>query len=521
MTLVLEDPQQNAGGDVDSPPTRADRFPTRPVIGAILVSIALRARFVTTPLSADEGGYMAVARAWASGKSLYTDAWVDRPQGLIVLFRIWDDLTGGSAEAIRVMAIVFGCLAVAAVAYAVFAIAGPRAGAIAAFLVAVASANARIEGFIANGELLAGAVATAGTAAACGYMFRGHGRRWLFVSGVLAGCAMSLKQSGFDGFVAVMACLVVGGLTSERRWREVLRECAVCVAGWASVMAVLLLHGILLGFSAWWYAMAGYRIGGLNASNADWHRFGITSRLAAPTMLPLATVAVIGVIAWLPFHPLIARKTVLIPAWMCFAIASFLTGGLFHRHYWVTLTFPFAAAAAVAIGKIKGHVAIAIAVATLTVIPSLISTGRVIVLNRAAVAITAHDDPRLIVDELVARWYADNRTPGSTLYALCASAAMYAAADAIPPYPYLWLDGVQHGKGAQDQLVRLFAGDNPPTFVARYQNVLVCNPTGEVGTLLNDRYTQVIDLDGAVIYELRDPPASSQPSSGSTFPTLS
>ena len=28
--------------------------------------------------------------------------------------------------------------------------------------------------------------------------------------------------------------------------------------------------------------------------------------------------------------------------------------------------------------------------------------------------------------------------PGSTLYALCASAAVYAEADAIPPYPYLW-----------------------------------------------------------------------------------
>jgi hypothetical protein len=504
VTLVLEPPQQDAGGDVESPPPRTDRFPTRPVIGAILVSIALRARFITTPLSADEGGYLAAARAWASGKSLYTEAWVDRPQGLLVLFRIWNDLTGGSAEAIRIMAILFGCLAVAAVAYAVFAVAGPRAGAIAAFLVAVASANARIEGFIANGELLAGAVAATGVAAACAYMFRGHRLRWLFVSGLLAGCAMSLKQSGFDGFVAVMICLLVGGLTRERRWREVLRECAVCVAGWASVAALLLLHGIVLGFSAWWYAVAGYRIGGLNASDADWSRFGITSRLAGPTILPLAAAALAGVIVWLA-HPRITQNKVLIPAWMCFAVAAFLTGGLFHRHYWVTLTFPFAAAAAVAISKVKGHVAIAIAVTTLTVIPSLISTGRVIVLDRAEAALTAHNDPRLVVNERVARWYADNKTPGSTLYALCASAAVYAEADAIPPYPYLWLDGVQHGRGAQEQLVQLFAGDNPPTFVARYQAVRVCNPSGEVGTLLSERYRQVEDVDGAIIYELRDP----------------
>ena len=521
MTLVLEAPQQDVDGELDSPPIRTDHFPTRPVIGAILVSVALRARFITTPLSADEGGYLAVARAWASGKRLYTEAWVDRPQGLVVLFRIWDDLTGGSAEAIRVMAILFGCAAVAAVAYAVFAMAGPRAGAIAAFLVAVASANARIEGFIANGELLAGAIAALGVAAACGYMFRGLGLRWLFVSGVLAGCAMSLKQSGFDGFAAVMVCLILGGLTRERRWREVFRESAVCITGWATVMAVLLLHGILLGFSAWWYALVGYRISGLNATNADWHRFGITSRLAAPTILPLMAVALIGLIAWLPWQPRITRKTVLIPAWMCFAAAAFLAGGLFHRHYWVALTFPFAAAAAVAIGRIRGHFAIAIAVASVALIPSLISTERVIVQDRAAIAVTAHDDPRLTIDEHVARWYADNRTPGSTLYALCASAALYADADAIPPYPYLWLDGVQHGKNAQAQLVQLFAGDNPPTFVARYQALPVCNPSGEVARLLNNRYKQVVDIDGATIYELREDKANGQPSSRSPFPTLS
>src|SRR4029079_153928 len=85
----------------------ADRFPTALVAIAAVVSIALRARFLTTPLTSDEGGYLAVARAWASGKTLYGQAWVDRPQGLLVLFRVWDALTGGSPVAIRAMAIVF------------------------------------------------------------------------------------------------------------------------------------------------------------------------------------------------------------------------------------------------------------------------------------------------------------------------------------------------------------------------------------------------------------------------------
>jgi phosphatidylglycerophosphatase A len=490
--------------EVQSPPGREDRFPIRLVIAAVAVSIAMRARFVTTPLSADEGGYMAVARAWASGKGLYTEAWVDRPQGLLVLYRVWNALTGGSAESIRVLAILFGCLAVAGVASVVFAIAGPRAAAVSAFLVAVASSNARIEGFIANGELLAGAVAAIGVAAACAYLFRGRSLWWLFAGGVLAGCAMSLKQSGFDGFLAVMVCIVAGAFTRERTWRQMVREGAVCVAGLASVLALLLVHGAILGFRDWWYALAGYRIGGLNAtSDADWHRFSITSRLAAPTMLPLAAAAVLGVVVWLVRSRRISRSQVLVPAWMCFAVLAFVTGGLFHRHYWVTLTFPFAAAAGVAIGRLK-FAWWAAAVTLLAVIPSLISSEKVIVLDRAAASELAHDDPRLVIDERVGDWYAAHRSPGSTLYVMCASAAAYAAADAVPPFRYLWLDGVLNGKGAQQQLVQLFAGDHPPTFVAGYQSALFCNPSGEVDALLKQRYEPAQAVDGATMLRLRD-----------------
>ncbi|MEY2400855.1 MAG: hypothetical protein QOJ08_966 [Ilumatobacteraceae bacterium] len=491
---------------VTQQPQRVDHFPTHIVLVSVVASILLRARFITTPLSSDEGGYLVVARAWASGKSLYTDAWVDRPQGLLVLFRLWDALTGGSAEAIRVMAIVFGCIAVASVAYTVYAIAGGRAAGIASILVAVASANARIEGFIANGELLAGAVGAAGVGAACAYLFRGRGETWLFVGGVLAGCAISLKQSGFDGFMAVMICVIVGGLTREQTWRRVARECALAIAGVASVLLLLVLHGVWVGFSAWWYSIAGYRIGGLNATQADWGRFGLTSRIAAPTVLPLLIIAIAGVIVWLARDRHITRANVLIPAWICFACIAFVSGGLFHRHYWVTLTFPLAAAAAIAIaprGRERFNGFLLIVVACLVALPSLISTERVIVLDRDKAAFLAHADPRGVIDERVGRWYRANRTADSTIYAMCASAALYASADAIPPYPYLWLDGVQHARDSQAKLVELFAGDNPPTFVAQYQRTSLCNPSGQVAALLRDRYFSRTVVAGTRILELR------------------
>ena len=523
MTLLLEAPHDDAELPVVPEPASVDRFPTRLVVVSVLASLALRIRFITTPLSSDEGGYLAVARAWASGKSLYGQAWVDRPQGLLLLFRTWDRLTGGSPAAIRTMAMLFGCLAVVAVAYAVFAIAGSRAAAVAAMLVAVASANARIEGFIANGELLAGAVAAAGVAAACAYMFRNRGRSWLFVSGLLAGCAMSLKQSGFDGFLAVFVCLVIAGFTRERPWREVLRECVTYVSGLALVLAALVVHGVTLGFSAWWYAIAGYRLGGLNASDADWHRFGITARIAAPTIVPLFVASIVGVVVWLARGRRITRSRVLLPAWISFAALAFLTGGLFHRHYWVTLTFPLAAAAGVAIATGMGRrrpAGLLVVVAGLVAIPSVISTADVMVLDRGSVAILADDDPRLVVDERIGQWYRDHRTPGSTLFAMCASAGLYAAADAIALYPYLWLDGVQHGKDAQTKLVQLFAGDDAPTFVAMYGTANKCNPSGAVEELLNRRYVTREIVSGAVVLMRRDLAPTGLLSGRQAFPRL-
>lgn len=417
-----------------------------------------------------------------------------------MLFRVWDSVSGGSPVAIRVLAILFGGVAVVSVAYAVFAIAGQRAAAIAAVLVAVASANARIEGFIANGELLAGGASAAGVAVACAYLFRGRGRAWLFVGGVLAGSAMSFKQSGFDGFGAVMICLVAGGLAGEQKWRKVLRDGAVCVSGLACVLTALVVHGAFLGLGRWWYALAGYRLGGLNASDADWHRFGITARIAAPTIIPLGVAAVAGVVVWLARNRRLTRSIVLLPAWICLAVLAFLTGGLFHRHYWVTLTFPLAAAAAVALAKINGRALVA--VTSLVAIPSLISTAQVIALDRNQVAIIADDDPRLRANEQVGDWYIQHRTPGSTLYAMCASAALYPRAKATPPYPYLWYDGVLHGKGSQIQLLRLFQGADPPTFVALYQDALPCNPTGQVAALLQKRYSQAAMVGGVSILVL-------------------
>ena len=69
---------------------------------AFVAVVVTRWRYLFTPITADEGGYLAVARAWGRGKVLYRDVWVDRPQGLVLLFRIWNDIGLGSPVGVQI-----------------------------------------------------------------------------------------------------------------------------------------------------------------------------------------------------------------------------------------------------------------------------------------------------------------------------------------------------------------------------------------------------------------------------------
>jgi hypothetical protein len=61
---------------------------------------------------------------------------------------------------------------------------------------------------------------------------------------------------------------------------------------------------------------------------------------------------------------------------------------------------------------------------------------------------------------------------------------------------------VLHGRGAQDELIGLFTGDNPPTFVVQYQTIGSCNPNGKITALLRDRYTPGPIVGGLRIFVL-------------------
>src|SRR5256714_7552991 len=218
------------------------------IAGAALLAAVLRVPFIWAWVGADEGGYAFIAHNWANGVGLYHGVWVDRPQGLLVLFRVITDVAY-QAWAIRAAAVLAGVALTVLLGVIGWMVRGPATGAIAAFVFAIVGVGPHIEGFTMNSELAA-AVPAAG-AVACAIRWRMVGRRrWLLAAGALGAGALLMKQSGFDGIA--MALVIAVATADPMRARA--RHAGLVLAGASVPLALAAFHGLINGWSNYWFA---------------------------------------------------------------------------------------------------------------------------------------------------------------------------------------------------------------------------------------------------------------------------
>ncbi len=251
-----------------------------PFLLAGCLCLLTRLPLLQVPLDADEGGYAYLARRWAAGGRLYGPVWVDRPQGLLLSYRLITGL-GRSPALIHLAAIGAALLLVAGVAAAAGALAGRPAASWAALLVAVVGAAPHLQGFMFNGELAAGSCSA--TAVACALWYRRSPRLWLLLAAGAAGAiALLMKQSGFDGLVTA---LLIGWLAG--RWRALLGV----LAGAALPIGLALLQAALTSWHDWWFAVVGYRLntnaGSRGGLSGRWHNIVADLPRLWPDLLPL------------------------------------------------------------------------------------------------------------------------------------------------------------------------------------------------------------------------------------------
>jgi hypothetical protein len=447
------------------------------IAAVVVAAVCVRLPFVGVGLAPDEGGYAHVASSWADGGRLYHDAWVDRPQGLLLGYRMLLSLHDNPL-AIRLGAIGAGAAVTVLLLAAGWLAHSREVGIWAAVLYAVVGIAPRLEGYTLHGELAAAVPATAAIATAL-YSWR-CGRRWLLVvAGGLGAVGVLMKQSGFDGLVValVIAMSGAGGL------RRGLARGALVMAGAAVPLAAAAIHGVVLGFPEYWDAVIGYR---LDASPSVSQRLGdLTASLdlAAQDLLPLAAVAAVGVAGCIRDHG--SGRLALV--WLAAAFAGFHVGGAYWAHYYVQLIAPLCLLAGIAIAGLSPP--------WLRVVPGLAAVAPVAVLF-AQIAVAAPETrPGLIPsrppadrDERVALYLRRHTTPDQRIYVLVSRPNVYFLAERRAPTPYLWHPPLKHARGAMRRLERALSDPGGPVLVVVYQPLAEVDPSRRLQRLLSAHY---------------------------------
>ena len=433
---------------------RSARRTLWPIMAAAVVAGLLRVPFVFTGLSTDEGGYAYVAQQWSRGARIYDTAWLDRPQGLLLTYRalLWINDSGWT---IRLGVALAGMIITVALGAIGWLLVNQRVGVTAAFTYAVVGVAPHLEGMTLNGELLASVPSTISIALAIFWWRRSRSLWWLVGAGLFAGLAVTTKQSGIDGIVVGLAVVVLAA-------RPRLPRAAAFLAGVAVPPLACVLHGISVGWSRYWTALAGYQFSAMGGpgSNARTRWFDFAHH-APQVAWDLALILVVSVFGW-RFLDRGGRRT--IGAWLFAGFLSINLGGSYWPHYYVQLLPPLvllAAAAVVAVRSVRWR-RVLVAVVVLPALMWLIALIPMSPTQRAKIipydALAARDDR-------IAAAIDASTAPSDRIYVLESEAYLYFAAQRVSPYPYLWGKPIDKIPEALPRLRAMLASPERPTLI--------------------------------------------------------
>lgn len=459
-----------------------------PLLLAGLAAIAIRLPLLGVPLDADEGGYAYLARRWADGSRLYGPAWVDRPQGLLLSYRLVTDL-GRSRIWIHLAAIVLALLLLAAVAGAGWALAGRRAAIFGALLVAVVGAAPHLQGFMFNGELAAGAFSACAVAGVAWYARRRAG--WLLVAaGGCGAIALLMKQSGFDGLAtALVFAFGIGRV----------RAAGAVLLGAAGPLGLAVLHAAMTSWRDWWFAVVGYRLqtsaGSRGGLTGRWHNLTAGLPHLWPDLLPLGLLGLAGLALCL------SRRCWLPSAWLVLAFLGFFGGVFFFPHYWMQLVGPLCLLGALALAALPLRAAACLLL--VACLPCLLWTVRAGTASPDRRDRLAVPDPRLLANRDIVPWLRTHAAAGDQLYAFVSSADVYYGSGLHTDFRYLWQANLEAIPAALGELRGYLAGPDRPQWVILYQQPAVIDPTGAISRTLATDYGTVTVIDGYPILHVR------------------
>ncbi len=520
-------PQVRYRARVAAGETRAKRVPIgarltdrRLVAACVLAAIALRLPFLHAPLGIDEGGYAYVAAHWNVGDGgIYGDQWVDRPPLLIALYAVAIAVAGDVG--VRLLGCVAAAVLVVSSAGVAHRVAGRTAMTWSAVAAVVLSSSTLWQAHTVNAELPAAAFVAASvwmTVLALGATTSPRAFGAAIGAGVLAGCAMLVKQSFLDGFVFAGAALVGGAVLARGAARR-----RLAAALWGGIVGTAIVAAMLVA----WAELSGP---GLGALVDALYGFRLDARSAidraeapkARAMLLLVLVTGSGLLALLAYTWIglvriargrqsvqvgadsrLLRATAVglgvLTVWGVFAVTQ---GGNWWRHYLVQLIPVLAMGLGIVAGAIADHERSRIARgSTRAGIAVSIAVGVTWAIG-AAWAATGNVQRESAV---AGDWLRAASQPGDTIVVTWGHPNVLRRSGMRSPYGMSWSLPIRVRDPRLEELREVIAGATPPTWIMEWTSLDLwgMDRDGDVRRLVAERYERVADVCGRDVYRLR------------------
>lgn len=488
---------------------------------AALLAAAARLPATAAPLGPDESGYTLVARAWApEPDSPFAPYWVDRPPLLIAIFRVADAVAGPAG--IRWLGVLAGALAVLAAAMAAReVVAHVRPGAtrretsVTVALTSVAAAallaTPSIDVLLTKGEVLSVPLLL-GSMGLVLRAVRTGSAPWAFLSGLLAGAAVGLKQNLVGAVVFAVVLLLL------ERWRRRIDTGSLLRLGgaFAAGVAVTVLGTVVwalvaeVHLAALWEAMFGVRADAVGVilegpSAGNIRRIRTLAVATVTTGLGLVLLALVA-------HLVRRGRRASSVAWAAVVVAAvdgvgLLLGGFFRLPYLYALVPAAVVALALLLtpdadrgSRVEQRVggvltAVVVGSAVLSAVPWLLDLSD---FQRPSTAI------------MLGRSVAEVSQPGDTLTVVLGAANTQIQSGLPSPYEHLWSLPARVQDPDLDELAAVLAGADAPTWVVRNYDVGdVLGATAEtrLRSVLEERYVEVgTACGGREVYRRTDRP---------------
>jgi putative flippase GtrA len=461
------------------------------VLFAIAITLVLRAPWLDAPLGNDEGGLAYIASSWNDdGAFLYGDSFIDRPPGLLLIFRL-AVATGGTA-AVRTIGVVAAILLILIVTMLVRELGGSRPAKWGAALTGLMASSA------AMGAVFLPAEALAVLPSACSVLLLVIAVRLprarpklLFGAGALAIMSLLVKQSFGDALMAGVVFLTAAGLLARFPKRDLLKAMAAYSLGALTVIAALEIweHVTAVPDGSVSYALIGFRLDGLDALAGS--AGGLPGRFAERLLPPLVASGLALLVVWSVFGLRRLRSDrlllVTISAWGAAGAAGVLAGGSYWPHYLLQLV-PFLVVTASLALAAKPSWRTKATAATL----ATLATGALVV--GPSISSAAHD----VHAPVAGKYLRELARPGDTAYVLYSQPNILYYSGMRSPYPYSWSLMMRAIPGAEARLRALLRSPERPTWILGWNspNDYGLDSNGKTERLLVANYREVTKVCG-------------------------